>query len=118
MSHWLKISEEQCLAAGVRIGDMATLQITALECQPEPDVPADLGEALRASPAAKAVWDATRVIASLDWIHWIVSAKQAKTREKRVNEACDKLASAQRSACCFDPSGFYSKALKVPEAAD
>lgn len=57
-------------------------------------------------------------LARVDWIHWIVSAKQAKTRAKRISDACSKLAAGERRVCCFDVSGFYSKALKAPMAAD
>jgi len=39
-------------------------------------------------------------------------------RQKRVNAACDKLRSGQRRVCCFDPSGFYSKGLRAPRAAE
>ncbi len=28
------------------------------------------------------------------------------------------LASGKRRVCCFDPSGFYSKAFKAPQPAD
>jgi len=55
-------------------------------------------------------------VARVDWIHWVVTAKQAKTRAKRINDALDKLASGEKRVCCFDPSGFYSKALSAPEA--
>lgn len=118
LSHWLKINEEQLLAAEVHIGDIAKFGISALPQEPEPVLPSDLVEALRASPQARSVWDDTSTIARLDWIHWIVSAKQAKTRDKRINDACDKLASGKRRVCCFDPSGFYSKALSAPKAAE
>jgi len=118
LSHWLKISEEQCLAAGASIGEIATFEITPLQQEPEPALPTDLQEALAASPEARAVWDDTTSIARLDWIHWIVTAKQAKTREKRIRDACDKLSAGKRRVCCFDPSGFYSKGLSAPKQAE
>jgi uncharacterized protein YdeI (YjbR/CyaY-like superfamily) len=79
-------------------------------------VPADFAQALGASPESRAMWDATTTIAKVDWIHWIVSAKQAKTRVKRIHDACDKLASGEKRVCCFDTAGFYSKAFKAPQA--
>lgn len=81
-------------------------------------MPDDLQQALAATPAAKAVWVDTTTIARLDWIHWIESAKQAKTRQRRVDNACDMLASGKRRVCCFDQSGYYSKSLSAPQAAD
>ncbi|HCL86844.1 MAG TPA: hypothetical protein DIC45_10195, partial [Comamonadaceae bacterium] len=80
--------------------------------------PPDLQQALAASPQARAVWDATTTLARVDWIHWIESAKQAATRRTRIENACDMLASGKKRVCCFDPSGFYSKSLCAPEAAD
>jgi hypothetical protein len=118
LSHWLQINKERLEAAGVGIGDIATFEIMPVEQEPEPEVPADLREALAASAEARAIWDDTTTIARLDWIHWITSAKQSKTRAKRISNACDMLASGKRRVCCFDPSGYYSKAFRAPEAAD
>lgn len=117
-SHWLKIDGELLNASGLDFGDVADFEIIAAEQEPEPDVPPDLVEALQASPGAHATWEATTTIARVDWIHWITSAKQAKTRTKRINEACDKLASGNKRVCCFDPSGYYSKAFGSPQAID
>lgn len=118
LSHWLRVDDALLEAAGVKVGDVATFEIMPVEQEPEPEVPADLLEALAASPEARAVWDDTTTIARLDWIHWVTSAKQLKTRDKRIGDACDMLASGKRRVCCFDPSGYYSKALKAPKAAD
>ena len=117
-SHWLRVSEELQEAAGAQAGDVVTLEIRPVEQEPEPAVPSDLLEALAASPEARTTWNDTTTVARLDWIHWITSAKQSKTRVKRIADACDMLASGKRRVCCFDPSGFYSKAFGAPEAAD
>ncbi|WP_166840128.1 YdeI/OmpD-associated family protein [Rheinheimera pleomorphica] len=118
LSHWLALSENLLKAASAAIGDEASFDIQALHQEPEPAVPADLQQALAASADASAVWHDTTTIARLDWIHWITSAKQAKTRAKRVSDACNMLAAGKRRVCCFDPSGFYSKAFSAPKAAD
>jgi hypothetical protein len=118
LSHWLKVDKKLCEAADANVGDIVTLEIAAVKKEPEPRVPADLRKALAASPRASKVWTETSVIARLDWIHWISSAKQAKTRKSRIEDACDMLAAGKRRVCCFDPSGFYSKSLSAPEAAD
>ena len=118
LSHWLKVSEALRKAAGVQVGDKVTVTIDPVAQEPEPALPSDLHDALAACPEARAVWDDTTTLARVDWIHWIESAKQAKTRQKRVDEACDKLGGGQRRVCCFDPSGFYSKGLSAPQAAD
>lgn len=118
LSHWLRVDAELLKAAGAKPGDLATFEIRPATQEPEPEVPADLQQALADSPGAMAVWDDTTTIARLDWIHWVTSAKQSKTRAKRIAEACDKLESGQRRVCCFDPSGYYSKAFSAPESAD
>ena len=117
LGHWLRIDATLMQAAGVDYGDVAEFEVRPVDEEPEPEVPDDLRAALSASPEARAVWDDTTTLARVDWIHWIVSAKQAATRRKRVDEACDKLRSGQRRVCCFDPSGHYSKAFKPPRAA-
>lgn len=118
LSHWLKVDKDLQAAAGVRVGDIISLEIAPVEQEPEPDIPLDLQEALESSPEALRVWRDTTIIARLDWIHWITSAKQAKTRAKRVNNACEMLAAGKKRVCCFDPSGYYSKAFCAPEATN
>lgn len=115
LSHWLKVGEPLQESARVKAGDLVELEIRPVEVEPEPDVPEDFQEALAAAPEARRVWDATTTLARLDWIHWMTSAKQAKTRAKRVADACDMLASGKKRVCCFDPSGYYSKAFRAPE---
>jgi hypothetical protein len=117
LSHWLRIDSHLLQTAAVSAGDVIELEIRPVDQEPEPTIPADFYEALAASPDALAVWDDTTTIARVDWIHWITSAKQAKTRSKRIRDACDMLASGNRRVCCFDPSGYYSKALSAPKAA-
>ncbi len=119
MSHWLKVGNELYeVACGARVGDRVEVEIAPVKQEPEPKVPADLHEALAEFPRAREVWDDTTTIARLDWIHWIESAKQAKTRKRRIVDACDMLGAGKRRVCCFDQSGFYSKSLSAPQAAE
>lgn len=117
-SHWLQISPELLAAAGADFREIATFEISPVEQEPEPAIPPDLQAALDAAPAARAVWEQTTTIARVDWIDWITSAKQAITRAQRITNACEMLASGKRRVCCFDPSGYYSKAFCAPTAAD
>lgn len=117
LSHWLRVGAELLHAARADFGDVVKVTMAPLDTEPDPDIPADFRDALEDHPGAQATWHSTTSVARLDWIHWITSAKQATTRAKRVSEACDKLSSGQRRVCCFDPSGFYSKAFKPPKAA-
>jgi len=117
LSHWLKVDEALRSAMNAKVGETVALEITPTDPEPEPQIPSDVQDALAAWPEAKAVWEDTTTIARLDWIHWITSAKQQQTRERRIENACDMLASGKRRVCCFDPSGFYSKGFNAPEPA-
>ncbi|WP_288129238.1 YdeI/OmpD-associated family protein [Microbulbifer sp.] len=117
-SHWLKIDQSLFESSGADFGDTVELEIWSAAEELEPEVPSDFSQALSASPDAKSTWENTTTISRIDWIHWITSAKQEKTRTKRIHDACDMLASGKKKVCCFDTSGFYSKAIKAPEAAD
>ena len=118
LSHWLKVQEDLLRAADADYGDIANFEIMPVEQEPEPDIPADFKKMLDKSPAALAAWRDTTTIARLDWVHWITSAKQSKTRAQRISSTCDMLLAGKRRVCCFDPSGFYSKAFSAPKAID
>ena len=117
--HWLKVDRKMREAAGAEAGDVVTLEIAPVAEEPEPKVPADLRRALAAAPpGAREVWSDITPIARRDWIQWIVSAKQAETRARRIRNACDMLAKGKRRPCCFDRSGMYDKSLSCPVADD
>jgi hypothetical protein len=118
-SHWLKVDRKLSKAARAEAGDMVTLEITPAAEEPEPEVPADLRKALAAAaPKARKLWSGITPIARRDWIQWITSAKQPETRARRIKNACSMLAAGKRRVCCFDRSGFYSKSLSAPKAAN
>ena len=117
--HWLKVDRKMREEAGAEVGDVVTLEIAPAAKEPEPKVPADLRKALAAAPpGVRQVWSDITPIARRDWIHWIVSAKQAETRTRRIRTACDMLAKGKRRPCCFDRSGMYGKSLSCPVADD
>lgn len=113
-SHWLKVSEDLRSAAGAKVGGQVTVEIRPVEREPEPELPSDFQKALETAPEARRVWEATTTIARVDWIHWMTSAKQPETRGKRIGDACEMLAAGKKRVCCFDPSGYYSKAFQSP----
>lgn len=117
LSHWLKVPATLLESSAVEAGSLVALELRPLEKELEPQLPPEFLAALAASPAARATWDNTTTIARIDWIHWIVSAKQEKTRLSRIAGACDMLAAGKKRVCCFDPSGYYSKAFSPPEEA-
>ena len=114
-SHWFKVEKKLSEAAGVATGDTVAFEMTPVEKEPEPKVPADLKLALAANAPAKATWADIAPVARRDWIHWITSGKKAETRVKRIDTALDKLACGNRRACC----GMYSKSnMGAPEAVE
>jgi hypothetical protein len=117
-SHWLKVHKKMREAAGAELGDVVPLEIMSVGKEPEPRVPVDLRKALATVPKARAVWPDLTPTARRDWIHWITSARRSDTRERRIYNACEMLAAGKRRVCCFDRSGFYSKSLGAPKAAD
>jgi hypothetical protein len=117
-SHWLKMNRKMREAAGAEAGDVVSLEITSVEKEPEPQVPADLRKALAAAPQARQLWSDITPVARRDWIHWITSAKQSETRARRIKNACEMLASGKRRVCCFDRSGYFSKSFCAPRAAE
>lgn len=118
LSHWLKVDQALREAAGAAVGELVVLELAPVAREPEPELPPDLRRALDGAPEARAAWDSTTTLARVDWIHWITSARQSATRTRRVGDACSMLASGKRRVCCFDPSGYYSKAFGAPAAAE
>jgi hypothetical protein len=118
-SHWLKVDRKLRERAEAEVGDVVTLEIAPATNEPEPEVPADLRKALAAAaPTATKLWSDITTNARRDWIHWITSAKQSETRERRIKNACSMLATGKRRVCCFDRSGFYAKSMSAPKAAN
>jgi hypothetical protein len=100
-SHRLTITKTMHDAAGVAADDTVAAEITRAGEEPEIRVPMDLREALAAAPLAQAGWDGITPMARRDWIFSISSAKQPETRRRRIEKACDMLASGKRRLCCF-----------------
>jgi hypothetical protein len=87
----------------------ALIEITRIADEPEVRRPIELIEALAAAPRAQAMWMKTTPIARRDWVLWIVSGKQAKTRLGRIQKACSMLASGKRRVCCFGGLKWLTK---------
>ena len=100
-SHWLRVNKTMLDAAGASPLDTVTVEIARAGEEPEIRVPMDLRKALAASPLAQAGWEDITSMARRDWIFSISSAKQPETRRRRIEKACDMLASGKRRLCCF-----------------
>ena len=100
-SHSLKVNKALQDAAGADVGDTATVEITRVGEEPEIRVPMDLRKALETAPPAQDLWAQITPMARRDWILWVSSAKQEETRRRRIENACDMLASGKRRPCCM-----------------
>jgi hypothetical protein len=100
-SHWLTVNKAMHDAAGADADDTVTVEIARAGEEPEIRLPMDLREALAAAPLAQAGWEDITPMARRDWIFSISSAKQPETRRRRIEKACDMLASGKRRLCCF-----------------
>ncbi len=100
-SHSLSVNKTMRDGAGGDAADTVTVEIARAGEEPEMRVPMDLRKALAAAPLAQAGWEDITPLARRDWIFSVTSAKQAETRQRRIEKACDMLASGKRRLCCF-----------------
>lgn len=88
------------------------------EDEGEPGVSADLRKGLAGAPLAEAAWMDLTPIARRDFMSWIDSAKQAETRRRRIERACENLAAGKRRPCCYAvvPMDLYKALGSAPRA--
>lgn len=80
------------------------VEITRIGDEVETRIPADVRKAIAALPSdskAALLWKDITPIARRDWIFWIITAKQEKTRAHRIVTTISKLSSGMRRVCCF-----------------
>jgi uncharacterized protein YdeI (YjbR/CyaY-like superfamily) len=93
-------------AAGIRVGDTATLEIESTKDWPEPIVPQDLAEALAAAPQTiQDLWKAITPMARWEWVRWVNATNNPDTRKRRVEVSIAKMSSGKRRPCCFNLAG-------------
>ena len=86
--------------------------------EPGPKAPPDLRQALTVFPKANAKWNDLTPIARRDFLSWIDSAKQAETRQRRIERACSMLVAGKRRPCCYSIVSLdLHLALKATPAA-
>ena len=115
--------EDRCLvvspalqaAAGTKPGRTVSVEITRIDEEPEVRVPSDFRDALEGAGEVKALFEDVTPNARREWVRWVASAKQEKTREKRIEVGLDKLSKGMRRPCCFPGLNFVTKGLVEPE---
>ena len=64
-------------------------------------VPADLKKAVVAVPKVQALWAEITPLARNEWVCWVTSGKQEKTRGIRIEKAISKMKGGMRRPCCW-----------------
>lgn len=64
-------------------------------------LPVDFKKALADDPRARAIWEDITPLAKNEWICWVISAKRADTRARRIAAGIDKLRKGMRRPCCW-----------------
>ncbi len=64
--------------------------------RPPPETPFDLAEALAASPAAGAVFEAFSPSCRREYVEWVVEAKRPETRARRIAQAVEWMAEGKK----------------------
>lgn len=101
-SHWFKVEQNVLKAINAKAGDTVTLEIKSTQNWPEPELPADVKSALKASPKARETWNKATPMAHWEWVRSIRSTNNPQTRERRIEVACSKLESGERRPCCWN----------------
>lgn len=100
-SHWFEVSQILCEKAGVNTGETVHLNIEPMNDWTEPEIPDDImGAILNAGLIIQ--WNAITTKARWEWLRWIRSTNNPKTRQKRIDVACSKLEKGDKRPCCFD----------------
>ncbi len=102
MSHWFEIDEKLLSAIAVKSGDTVTLEISPVKYWIEPEIPADILSALKESSQVYTLWQDVTTLARWEWIRWIRSTNNSKTREHRIDVMLSKLRNGSRRPCCWN----------------
>jgi hypothetical protein len=101
-SHWFKVDSDLRKVADIDAVSMVTITVEPSKAWPEPEVPADLNEALASDSQANALWVKITPMARWDWLRWIRSTSNLETRNRRIEVALSKLKAGERRPCCFN----------------
>ncbi len=64
-------------------------------------LPVDIRKALATSKAALAAWESLTPLARNEWICWVISVKQDKTRKEHLKRLVTELREGVRRPCCW-----------------
>lgn len=64
-------------------------------------IPTDLHKTLLTNETARLAWEGLTPLARNEWICWVISVKQQKTRDEHVARVAKELAEGKRRPCCW-----------------
>lgn len=74
----------------------------------------DMQAALRAEPEVLGLWQKLTPLGRNEFICWVEDAKQAKTRQRRIQRTIDELREGRKRPCCW--AGCIHRTDKAPSA--
>lgn len=102
--HWLRVDEELRTALDLVEGAEVEFSLTPTKAWPEPQIPADLADALEAADDLSQTWPSLTPMARWEWVRWVGATRNPDTRARRVEVSIDKMRHGKRRPCCFDLS--------------
>jgi hypothetical protein len=94
--HSMMVNKAMRAGGKVGPGDEVTVVFDVDTSSREPEVPADLGKAISASPKANATWRDITPRARGEWVEFVEKAKRPATRARRIAKAVERLAAGVR----------------------
>lgn len=111
----IQLTQAILKAINAQPGDEVSMEITRIGDEPEVRMPKDWSRAVHSSPNAAELWHEITPMARREWIRWIASARQEKTRQSRIEAGIDMLEKGKRRPCCFPGINWVTKDLVSPE---
>ncbi|WP_132391960.1 YdeI/OmpD-associated family protein [Novosphingobium sp. PhB165] len=72
----------------------------------------DLQSALQSAPEILLLWENLTPLGRNEFICWVEDAKQAKTRQRRIERTCEELLEGKKRPCCW--AGCIHRTDKAP----
>lgn len=102
LSHWVEFDSALQKGAKAVAGDTVSVSIEPSKAWPEPEVPADLREAVAADRQARELWAKITPMARWEWVRWTRATASSETRKRRIEVGISKMKSGERRPCCWN----------------
>jgi len=103
-SHWFRVERSVREAAHIAAGDTVQMSFTVIPNKewPEPPVPQDFMDAIKADPKAYDIWQRATPMARWEWVRWLRATNRLETHKRRIEVGCSKMRSGERRPCCWN----------------